>query len=291
MVADTDTLSRPLTGTAAGVPYLALPPSFGDGPAPLVLGLHAMEPPRSEAALAGAIPLTPLPAWRVYLGLPLFGGRLPEGGVPEVNRRGAQDYLTELFAPVVEEAAAELSHVTADLRSALPVTNAPIGLVGVGAGATAALLSLAESDLPVGAAAAVNPITDPALVVGVRERHSGSPYEWSGQARLARERLHLTERAAEVARHRTPLLVVNGGLDDVAGPEHGRALHDALRGEGTDHALRHIVIPDLAHSIGPEPGLEPGPLTPAGVLTNRAITEWFHWHLAPSPQVLVASGA
>ncbi|WP_116247686.1 S9 family peptidase [Nocardiopsis sp. FIRDI 009] len=289
MVADASTLTRPLTGTAAGVPYLALPPATTDAPAPLVLALHAFEPPRGEAALAGAVPMTPLPAWRVYLGLPLFGARLPEGGVAEVNRRGERDYLVELFGPVVEEAAAELHRVTDALRALLPVTEDPVGLVGVGAGASAALLALAESRLPIGAAAVVNPVVDPALALAARERRTGSPYEWTARSRQTREWLDFTARAGDVARGRTPLLIVNGGRDDVVSPGDGLALHDALRTQGAEHALRHIVVPDLAHTIGPEPGLDPGPLTPAGVLTDRALTEWLHRHLTSSSQVQAAA--
>jgi hypothetical protein len=106
------------------------------------------------------------------------------------------------------------------------------------------------------------------------------------------------------------VLIVNGGQDEVAPPEHGRAFHDHLSRHGagqdtrrnggkqphpgpkpaSEHALRHIVVPDLAHAIGPEPGLEPGPLTPAGVLADRALTEWFHLHLTPSTQVRAATG-
>lgn len=288
MVADASTLSRPVTGTAAGAPFLALPPANGDASAPLVLGLHAFEPPRSEAALAGAIPMAPLPAWRVYLGLPMFGTRLPQGGVAEINRRGESDYLLELFGPVVEEAAAELDRVTNELRAAFPVTDDPVGLVGVGAGATAVLLALAEAGLPVGAAAAVNPIVDPGLVITAREKRTGVPYQWTEQALRTRDRLDFGGRAQEVARTGAPLLVVSGGRDEVVPPDRGRSLRESLAQHTSEHALRHIVVPDLAHAIGPEPGLQPGPLTPAGVLTDRALTEWFHQHLTSSSQVRAA---
>lgn len=298
MVVDAPSLSAPVTGTAAGVPFLALPPAAAtDAPAPLVVGLHAFEPPRSESALAGAVPMASLPAWRVYLGLPLFGARLPEGGVAEINQRGERDYLVELFGPVVEEAAAELRRVVDELRAAFPVADLPAGLVGVGAGASAVLLALAENRLPVGAAAVINPIVDPAHLIAARERRTGTPYRWGPQAQQTRSWLDFCARGAEISGTATPVLVVNGGQDEVAPPEHGRAFHDLLtrqraeqglrqdRQQGTGHALRHIVVPDLAHAIGPEPGLEPGPLTPAGVLTDRALTEWFHLHLTTSTQV------
>lgn len=294
MVVDAPAMEVPTTGTAAGVPFLALPPAVAvPAPAPLVIGLHAFEPPRSESALAGTIPMAALPAWRVYLGLPLFGARLPEGGVTEINQRGERDYLVELFGPVVEEAAAELREVDAELRSSLPVADTPTGLVGVGAGATTVLLALAENRLPVGAAAVVNPIVDPTLLMAARERRTGTPYRWNSRAQRTRGRLDMSARAPEITRNRPPLLMVGGGADEVSPPDHGRAFHDDLArqaggatyGPGHEHALRHIVVPDLAHSIGPEPGLEPGPLTPAGVLADRALTEWFHRHLPTSSQV------
>ena len=281
------TLSRPIRGTAAGVPYLALPPASGISPAPLVLGLHAFEPPRSEAALAGAIPMASLPAWRIYLGLPLFGTRLPEGGVPEINRRGERDYLIELFGPVVEEAAAELRRVTNELRGSLPVTEAT-ALVGVGAGAAAGLLALAENRLDVDAAAVINPVVDPALVISAREKRTETDYTWTSQAEETRGWLNFLTRADELAHTGSPLLIINGRQDEVVPPAQGHELYSVLARRMPEHALRHIVVPDLAHMIGPEPGLEPGPLTPAGVLTDRALTEWFHRQLT-SPTQLRAS--
>ncbi|MGH2603820.1 MAG: alpha/beta hydrolase, partial [Dehalococcoidia bacterium] len=67
----------PIKGTAAGVPYVALPPPDGAETAPLILTWHLADPPRSETAMAAALPLRGLEAWRVYLGLPLLGSRLP----------------------------------------------------------------------------------------------------------------------------------------------------------------------------------------------------------------------
>jgi hypothetical protein len=45
---------------------------------------HLMDPPRTEAALAAALPLAGLEAWRTYLGLPLSGSRMPPGGAEEL---------------------------------------------------------------------------------------------------------------------------------------------------------------------------------------------------------------
>ena len=50
-------LQRPIRGTAAGVPYVAQPPADGAETAPLVVVWHLASPPRSEAAMAAALPL------------------------------------------------------------------------------------------------------------------------------------------------------------------------------------------------------------------------------------------
>ena len=40
------------TGTAAGVPYVALPPTTGRADAPLVVAWHLLDPPRTPEAFA-----------------------------------------------------------------------------------------------------------------------------------------------------------------------------------------------------------------------------------------------
>ncbi len=45
-----------------------------------MIAWHLMDPPRTAAAFAAALPLQGLDAWRVYLELPLCGSRLPAGG-------------------------------------------------------------------------------------------------------------------------------------------------------------------------------------------------------------------
>lgn len=70
-----------LKGEVAGVPYVALPPEQAVERAPMVVAWHLASPPRSETAMAAALPLRGLQAWRLYLGLPLLGRRLPGGGL------------------------------------------------------------------------------------------------------------------------------------------------------------------------------------------------------------------
>jgi hypothetical protein len=66
----------------AGVPYVALPAAglkADREPAPLIIAWHLNDPPRSAAAMAAALPLAGVAAWRVYLDLPMHGKRqLPD---------------------------------------------------------------------------------------------------------------------------------------------------------------------------------------------------------------------
>jgi hypothetical protein len=115
--------AAPLTGLAAGVPYVALPASSGSRRAPLGVAWHLLGPPRSQHAMAAALPMARLSAWRVYLRLP---------------------------SPEIERAVAGFPAVAAALRARLPVDDAPIGLVGESVGAAVVLLlTLAEGEVPV----------------------------------------------------------------------------------------------------------------------------------------------
>jgi len=57
-----------ISGTAAGVPFTALPPAQAtDGPSPLIVTWHMLDAPRTDSAFAAALPMTGVPAWRVHL--------------------------------------------------------------------------------------------------------------------------------------------------------------------------------------------------------------------------------
>src|SRR5205823_10857352 len=119
-----------VSGVAAGVPYVALPPAgWYDGrePAPLIIAWHLNDPPRSAAAMASALPLAGVAAWRVYLDLPMHGRRQLSGGLEEFMRLGYEDAVLKAFEPQVTQAVAEFPAVLAELRSRLPLTDGPIG--------------------------------------------------------------------------------------------------------------------------------------------------------------------
>lgn len=136
-----DTLARPHMGTAAGVPYVALPPTTADadpdGSPPLIVAWPgSRRPPRTPAAFAAAMPLTGVPGWRVYLGLP----------------EAADD------ATVVEQAAVQAPAAIAVLRQELDLERSPLGLAGFSIGGTVALRTLVRGEVPVVAAALIAPL-------------------------------------------------------------------------------------------------------------------------------------
>src|SRR5450432_2720341 len=102
------------TGTAAGVPYLAFPPSTPGACAPVVIAWHLLDPPRTPAAFAAAIPLDGLDAWRIYLGLPMTGDRMIEGGPDEFMRLVFADGVLNVHGPITAQAKAEFEPALAE---------------------------------------------------------------------------------------------------------------------------------------------------------------------------------
>src|SRR5690606_14822510 len=144
-----------ITGTAAGVPFVAVPPAGDRATAPVVAAWHLMDAPRTEAALAAALPLAGLDAWRIYLGLPRHGARSPEGGAEELMRLGHADAVQNLYGPITAEAAEEFGPAHAELRRRLGFRDGPIGLLGGSLGAAVAQLVIAGGGHDVAAAVLV----------------------------------------------------------------------------------------------------------------------------------------
>src|SRR5262245_47745114 len=87
MAADSPLPTQATRGiTSNGVPFVALPPDSGRDAAGVVVLWHGADPPRTEEALAGAVPLRGLAAWRIYFGMPGHGSRMPAGGFDEIMR-------------------------------------------------------------------------------------------------------------------------------------------------------------------------------------------------------------
>lgn len=275
----------PVDGVAAGVPYVARPPEAGQPGvpvperAPAILLWHGFDPPYSPASMSAALPLHGLPAWGVYLTLPLFGPRAPGGDMEAVMRLGAEDFLMKLFAPVVEGAVAELPDVLAALRAELPIAPGPIGLAGFSAGGAATLLALAESPVPITTAAVINGVLDAAHLVAEGERLYGVTYPWNEQSRAKARQLDFAARAADVAdREPQPALLFTAGGKDPHG-EDARTAHAAVQRhyQDVERAGFHFV-PDMDHSFVPEAGVDSAPQTAASTSIDQAVTGWFRRH-------------
>ncbi len=272
----------PLLGVAAGVPYVALPPTRRRRRSPLVVAWHGLDPPRSRQAMAAALPLARLPAWRVYLGLPLVGARAPVGSPEELARLGAGDVVGKLVGPMVEQAFAEFPAVAAALRVQLKLDVGPIGLVGGSVGAAVALLALAEAEVPVQAAALVRPALQLERVVAANHQRHNPNDRWTRAARMVAERLDFAARAHQIAgRDPQPaVLLVTGAGDDAGVGEPAEWLWQALADRYRDPGrVALLLVPGLAQALAAEPGTDLALQTPHVARVDAAVTGWLGRHL------------
>jgi len=273
-----------VAGEAAGVPYAAMPPGAEGEPgsAPLIVGWHLNDPPRSAAALAAALPLGGVPAWRVYLDLPMHGRRQLPGGLQEFMQLGYADAVLEAFEPQVSQAVAEFPAVLAELRARLPVADGPIGLLGASIGALPAQLVMADRLAQVSAAVLISPVIQLAEVVAANERRFGVTYPWTDASREVAARFDLVARAADIANAdpQPALLLVVGAEDDPAFSRQCERLQAELDHRYSDEQrVTMTTIPDMSHAFAAEPGIEPEPQTPQARRIESAATEWFTRHL------------
>ena len=267
-----------ITGTAAGVPFTALPPTGATGdPAPLIVTWHMLDAPRTDAAFAAALPLTGVPAWRAHLGMPMCGARMVDGRVDAIIELARKDALMAFLAPFIHQAADEFPAVLVALRDQLPVDDEPIGVLGGSLGGAVALEVLTTLRAPIKAVALVNPAVRIRSVVGlVGALMAGSgTYPWTAESRKTADELDFVARAADVTAQ-PPLLVVSGELDHPALRTDATALVDALRERYVrPDEVELISVPDLPHPLADEPGLEPAPQGPAARVVDEILTQWF----------------
>ena len=275
----------PITGVAAGVPFLAFPP--GPGPrsdAPIVVAWHLMDPPRTEGAFAAALPLATLDAWRIYLGLPMCGSRSPVGGFEELMRLAFADAVLNLHGPVTAQGAEEFPAALSELRSILDLGDGPLGFLGGSIGAAIAQSVLADGAVEVAAAVLVSPLVQLQFVVDAMSKRYDMTYEWSPASLVVARRLDFVARAPEIASHGQPaVLVVVGADDDEAGFLRPAAdLHEALAARYADPSRTTLVtVPGMAHALAEEPGVEPAPQTPHAAEVDRHAVAWLRRHLGP----------
>jgi pimeloyl-ACP methyl ester carboxylesterase len=274
---------EPLSGVAAGVPYIAVPPETKPCPStPVVLAWHLLDAPRTESAFAAAVPLAGLDAWRIYFGLPMTGSRTPAGGVDEVMRLVNEDVVLNVHGPIAAQAAAEFEPAFEQLRQELDLGDGPVGLVGGSLGAGIAQLVLTEIAVPVAAVVLVNPVVQLRSVVEALARRFGVVYHWSEPSVAVAARLDFVARAEEIARcGEPPVLLIVGADDDVdAFLSPAERLLEQLRARYADpETVRIHPVPGMAHPLAAEPGIEPAPQTPVAAEVDRCAVAWLRQYL------------
>ncbi|MFC4909012.1 alpha/beta hydrolase [Actinomadura gamaensis] len=275
-------MARPIRGTAAGLGYVALPPTAVDarasGPTRLVVAWPGFDPPRAAAAMAAAVPMTGVPTWRVYLDLPRSGD--PAGGLP--TGLDSQVFLSDAgitaFGTAVEQGADRLPAVLADLRRDLGVPAGPVALTGFSAGAAVVLLVLARREVQVSTAALIAPVVSPARAARSVEKRAGRERIWSPGAIAMAERLDLSEHAARIAGAGAALLLIGGARDRIVPAAEVTALRDLLSRCGAPTVESATFR--MGHALAAEPGLEArAPITEA-VRVDGVLTDWFRERLA-----------
>ncbi|MFD6156086.1 alpha/beta hydrolase [Nocardia sp. NPDC060256] len=262
-------MQSPITGTAAGVPFTALPPVSDAATAPLIVTWHMLDAPRSDAAFAAALPMNGLPAWRVHLGMPMCGARMVNGTMDAGAELMRKDVLMSFLYPFVIQATEEFPAALASIREQLPVDDGPIGILGGSLGGAVALRVLADTETPIFAAAIVNAAIRMRSVVNLFP----GPYPYDAESEKAVDSMDFVTKSPTI--RRAPLLVISGELD-----------HPALRTDALDlvHAVGETAelhpIPGLAHPLADEPGLAPAPQLPHAREVDTALITWFQRHLA-----------
>jgi dienelactone hydrolase len=266
-----------LSGIAAGVPFVALPPAGGSRPdAPVVLAWHLLDAPRTEVAFAAAVPLAGLDAWKIYFGLPLSGSRMPAGGPAEIQQRIADDVVLRLHRYVVEGAVEEFPSAYAAVRKELGLADdVPLGVMGGSMGSAVAQLVL-TGDRPVRAAVLFSPVTRMRNTIDGLARHYGVTYAWTPPSAAFAERTDFLARAAEIGR--TPIRYV-AGADDLSDAflEPVAAVTAELERRGATVDLQ--VVPGMGHALAAEPGIDAAPPTPQAQAADRLAVDWFQKYL------------
>ncbi|GGW79166.1 alpha/beta hydrolase family protein [Streptomyces lomondensis] len=269
-----------ITGTAAGVPFTALPPAgVADGPAPLIVTWHMLDAPRTDAAFAAALPMNALPAWRVHLGMPMCGARMVDSRVDAAVQLAREDALLAFLAPIAQQAADEFPAALAALRDQLPVDDEPVGMLGASLGGAVALRVLTTRRIPVRAVALVNPAVRIRSAVERVGDFTGQPYRWTARAREAAGAWDFVARAHEFTAQ-PPLLLVSGERDHPEFRADAAELVGALRERyARPDEVELVAVPDLAHPLADEPGLEPAPQLPTARAVDGVLTRWFRGRL------------
>ena len=206
--------------------------------------------------------------------MPMCGARMVDGSTDAVVELMHQDALMSFLYPFVQQAIEEFPAALASIRARLPVDDGPIGVLGGSLGGAVALRILAGTGMPVFAGAVVNAAIRMRSVVDLFP----GDYPYDAESEKAADCLDFVAKAGAIAA-RAPLLVVSGELDHPALRADAFRLVDAL-GERSEL----LSIPELAHPLTNEPGIEPAPQLPLARDVDAGLTTWFRHHLTDAPR-------
>lgn len=257
-----------LTGDVGGVPYLVEPPPGGRADAPVVVAWHMLDAPRSESAFHAALPLAGLDAWKVYIGLPLSGSRLPDGGLEEFFARGARDAVRLGYDPVVTGGADEFGPAYATLCERFGFGSGPLGLVGASAGAAVACEVLARDEHDVVTVVLISPMLQMARVVAAVGEQFGVEYPWDHETVAIARRMDWVARVGDLPT--MPLRVIVGDADDEPS-----ILQPAMNLVGQFVGPANMVtVEGMGHALAAAPGLEPAPQTAHAAEVDELAVKW-----------------
>jgi pimeloyl-ACP methyl ester carboxylesterase len=254
---------KSVSGVAGKVPFIAVPPVSGREEAPIVAVWHLLDAPRTAVAMAAALPLNDVDAWRVYLRLP----------VPEEPG----DPVLGFFGPTVERAVADFPHALDELRRQIPAGRQPLRLVGGSLGAMVVSCLVAEyDDIPVASVALVSPAVQLSALVRASERAFGVAYPWSDDSRRLADRLDFSARAPEIAKRDVPVLLVMGDRDDDELSMSAQRMWQALSSAGQPGRYSLITVPGMGHALAEEPGVQAAPQTVHAARVDTIVSRWLN---------------
>ena len=245
-----------------GVPCVVVPPEHERPDAPVVAAWHLADPPRTETAMAAALPLAGLDAWRIYLGLPMHSSRSIDPD--EYMRLGYEDAVVNMFGPIAAQARAEFPAAYAELADRFGFSG-PLALLGGSLGSAVAQLVAIDRD-DVVAEVLVSPVATLRAVVATNERRFGVTYHWRQAATRIAEELDFVARADESG---VPVQIIVGERDDPAIRDAAAELQKALRSADL------VTVPDMPHELA-DPDNRP---LPHAATVDGLSVEWLCRHL------------
>lgn len=288
----------------AGVPVVVRPPANPSLKAPLIILWHGAGMPDSEAKLAETLPLEEVQAWKAYLGLPMFGKRLPVGGTDEIKRRQLEDYVLQLVFPIMEQAMQELPDVVRALQAQFGIDKREgIGLFGFSIGGLTALLTLVESSLPIKTAVLAGVTKNLVSAVNNYERmvQAAYPtlkeqypwlekhYRWSAESEVAKQRLDFVARTSEITQRQPmpAILFLHGSQDEIFAVSEVEELFAALVPyyEQTNRVQRLSMqtFKHLKHNLDLEAAKNSPDMQQDLAELQQVVATWFSQHLILNP--------